>query len=113
MTSFQLVKTRGVAKCFLIFSRFKWRQKKFLSQYGDTKAIFYLYFHIITKGFFSSFRYVIHVSVLQYKMKMTSAVSLYSERRDDEARPIRACAGRLLLHKNFGNVRKIQVDYSR
>ena len=51
----------------------------FLSQYRDTKAISYL-FYKMTKVF-SSFRDVIHASVLQYKMKMTSSVtvSLYSE----------------------------------
>ena len=42
----------------------------FLSYYRDTKGIFYL-FYKITKVFLS-FRYVTHVSVLQYKMKMTS-----------------------------------------
>ena len=51
----------------------------FLSQYRDVKAIFYL-FSKIAKGF-SSFCDVIHASVLQYKMKMMSSMSLYSERK--------------------------------
>ena len=50
----------------------------FLSQYRDTKAIFYL-FYKITKGF-SSFGDIIHVSVLQYKMKMTWAMFVFFER---------------------------------
>ena len=50
----------------------------FLSQYRDTKTTLYL-FHKITIAF-SSFRDVIHVSALQYKMKMTS-MSLSSERK--------------------------------
>ena len=46
----------------------------FLSQYRDTKAIFNLFYKITEV--FSSFRDVIHVSVLYYKMKMTSTVSV-------------------------------------
>ena len=51
----------------------------FLLQYRDTKAIFYLFYKI--NKVFTSFRDVTHVSVLKYKMKMTSVVSLYSERK--------------------------------
>ena len=51
----------------------------FLSLYRDTKAIFYLFYKITMV--FPSFRDVIHVLVLLYKMKMTSALSLYSERK--------------------------------
>ena len=62
MTSFQpekcLVKTRDVAECFLV----EMVSFMFLSQYRDTKAIFYL-FYIIIKVF-SSFRDVSRVSVL-------------------------------------------------
>ena len=51
----------------------------FLSQYSDTKSIFYFFYKI--PNFLSSFRDVIHVSVLQYKMKMTSTVFLHSVRK--------------------------------
>ena len=65
----------------------------FQSQHRDKKATFYL-FYKITKAF-SSIRDAIHVSVLSYKMKMTSAVTQYS---DNEARPIRARVGCVLFY---------------
>ena len=57
------MKTRGVAECFLGFFPVEMALSfMFLSQYRDTKAIFHLSYKI-TK-IFSSFRDVIHVSVL-------------------------------------------------
>ena len=53
----------------------------FLSQYRDTKAISYLFYEITIV--FSSFRDLIHVSVLG----------------ENEACPIRACVGRVLFYK--------------
>ena len=74
-----VVKVRGVAEVFSGIFPVEMASFMFLSQYKDMKVIFYL-FYKITKVF-PSFRDVTHVSVLQYKMKMTSAVSLYSERK--------------------------------
>ena len=77
MTSFRPekcpVKTRGVAECFVA-------SQMFLSHYRITKAIFHL-FYKITKVF-SSFRDVSRVSTL----------------RENEARAIRACVGRVLFY---------------
>ena len=53
----------------------------FLSQYRDTKTIFYLLYNA-TKVFLS-FCDVIYASVLKFKIKMTLVVSLYSKRKCD------------------------------
>ena len=83
MTSFQpeeyLVKTRGVAECFLVLFRFKWRNSCFYYS-TETRKLFFIFFCKVTR-IFSSSRDVIHVSTLKYKMKMTLSVSLFPKRK--------------------------------
>ena len=69
----------------------------FLSQYRDTKVIFYL-FYKITKEF-PSFRKVIHICVLQYKMKKAS--TCLCTVRENEARPTKACVGLAMFYNSF------------
>ena len=86
VTSFQpekcLVKTRGVTECFL-------------SQYRDTKAIFYVFYK--TGKFFQIF---VGSSMSLYSNTKWEwrQLSLYTL-RENEARPIRVCVRRVLFYK--------------
>ena len=97
MASFPLKKwlmiTRGVAECFLVFFRLKWRRECFYHSL-ETRRLFYL-FYKITKVFPTSSMSLYSNTKLRWRQLCLCTL------RENKTRLIRACAGRVSFYKSI------------